>query len=119
MTWFRAPKKLLPPRVAVPLRRLRFRMMDAEAVFNSIYRNNTWDGDESISGPGASLRHTEAIRRELPLLIERLGIRTLLDAPCGDFNWMKETKLRLDRYICWQRRGGVRLDFVDICRQTQ
>ena len=83
----------------MPLRRLRFRMMNAEGVFNSVYRNNTWDGDESVSGPGASLRQTQAIRRELPLLIERLGIRTLLDAPCGDFNWMKETTLGLDRYI--------------------
>ncbi len=91
--------ELVRPAAAVRLRRLRFRMMTVEGVFSCIYRRNIWLGDESISGPGASLRQTEAIRTELPLLIDRLGTRTLLDAPCGDFNWMKETKLRLDQYI--------------------
>jgi hypothetical protein len=35
----------------------------------------------------------------LPLLIEDIRVRSLLDAPCGDFNWMRHVKLRLREYI--------------------
>jgi hypothetical protein len=35
----------------------------------------------------------------LPALLEELGARTLLDAPCGDFNWMKDTSLGVEQYI--------------------
>ena len=40
-----------------------------------------------------------AIDRELPALLEEIGARTLLDAPCGDYNWIKETELGVDEYI--------------------
>lgn len=63
------------------------------ATFTSIYRNNGWGSLESRSGAGSTLASTANIRRELPGLVERLNIRTLLDAPCGDFNWMKEVAL--------------------------
>lgn len=54
---------------------------------------------ESLSGPGSSLVQTDEIRRELPLLLEELNVRSLLDAPCGDFNWMQHVALDLDQYI--------------------
>jgi hypothetical protein len=44
---------------------------------------------ESASGNGSTIDSTHTIRQELPKVIEKLGITTLLDAPCGDFNWMK------------------------------
>ena len=55
--------------------------------------------DESVSGPGSSLAQTAALRSQLPLLLNHLGVRTLLDAPCGDFNWMQHVELGLDAYI--------------------
>lgn len=54
---------------------------------------------ETVCGAGSTLRHTEGIRAQLPALLRRLGVRTLLDAPCGDFNWLAETDLSDLRYI--------------------
>lgn len=55
--------------------------------------------DESISGPGSSLDQTQQLRERLPLLLAQVGIRSLVDAPCGDFNWMQHVHLGLDQYI--------------------
>jgi hypothetical protein len=54
---------------------------------------------ESLSGPGSSLDNTKELRERLPLVLEALGVRTLLDAPCGDLNWMKQVRLPVERYI--------------------
>ncbi|MFL6229428.1 MAG: class I SAM-dependent methyltransferase [Pyrinomonadaceae bacterium] len=35
------------------------------------------------------MARTEAIRRALPAVLDGLGAQTLLDVPCGDFNWMR------------------------------
>jgi SAM-dependent methyltransferase len=65
-------------------------------VFEQIYDQNLWVGTESRSGPGSDLSRTEAIRRELPEIVRNLGIRSLLDVPCGDFFWMRRVELDLD-----------------------
>ncbi|MGQ0649760.1 MAG: class I SAM-dependent methyltransferase [Gemmatimonadaceae bacterium] len=39
------------------------------------------------------------IRRRLPELCRHLGIRTLLDLPCGDFHWMATIDLGAVNYI--------------------
>ena len=41
---------------------------------------------------------TEDVRRELPKLIRSYNIKTMVDAPCGDWNWMSSTDLRLEKY---------------------
>lgn len=56
-------------------------------------------GTESVCGPGSSLSQTDEIRRMLPVLISETGARSFLDAPCGDFNWMRHVALPVDRYI--------------------
>jgi|SRR5215204_846778 len=63
------------------------------AVFDRIMAENYWQDAESVSGGGSNLRQTETLRRELPLLLSRLGVRSLLDAPCGDFHWMRQVEL--------------------------
>ncbi|MCA1636235.1 MAG: class I SAM-dependent methyltransferase [Acidobacteria bacterium] len=63
-------------------------------IFSDIYRNNLWADPESVSGRGSTLARTEAIRRELPAVLQSVGARSLLDAPCGDFNWMRHVDLR-------------------------
>ena len=60
------------------------------SVFSQIHRNNLWGEQESVSGNGSSLAATANLRQELPPLLAGLNITSLLDAPCGDFNWMKE-----------------------------
>ena len=70
-----------------------------QAIFTEIYRHRSWDDQESISGPGSNLRQTGRLRAELPGILAQLKADSLLDAPCGDFNWMRETKLTLGKYI--------------------
>ena len=68
-------------------------------VFEKIYNEKTWYYGESISGPGSTMVQTESVRAELPGLIRELGVRSLLDAGCGDLNWMKELEAPLERYL--------------------
>lgn len=71
-----------------------------QATFTTIYRLNVWGSDESVSGPGSTIAETVKIRTWLPDMLKKLGVRKLLDAPCGDFNWAKEMDLSfLDSYI--------------------
>ncbi len=59
-------------------------------VFSEIYRQNAWNGDESLSGPGSGDAATHRIRREIRLLVEELEIQSVLDAACGDGYWMPD-----------------------------
>jgi hypothetical protein len=61
---------------------------NTEEKFTWIYKNNYW-GYESVSGTGSTITYTENIRQELPKLISKFDIKSILDAPCGDFGWMK------------------------------
>lgn len=58
-----------------------------------------WGKFESLSGSGSSLDQTAAVREALPGLIQEFGIQSILDLPCGDFNWMKHVKLGNCLYI--------------------
>ena len=60
-----------------------------EEVFGRIYRRNRWRSKESRSGRGSEMAYTGNLRRELPGLLKEYGVSRLLDAPCGDFNWMR------------------------------
>jgi hypothetical protein len=70
-----------------------------EKIFTHIYKENIWESQESISGPGSELRVTQRMRRELSALIKRFGIASIADAPCGDLNWMKHVDIGKCRYI--------------------
>jgi SAM-dependent methyltransferase len=79
------------------------KMADLKQVFTVTYHNNLWGGNESVSGPGSSLEQTEIIRTELARLIKNYQIKTIIDAPCGDFFWLKEvvanTYHEIDSYL--------------------
>jgi hypothetical protein len=62
-------------------------------VFTEIYENNKWSSSESRSGNGSELKNTITLRNELPFLFKKYNISSILDIPCGDFNWMKEVNL--------------------------
>jgi hypothetical protein len=79
--------------------RISYRLKSRKARFVDIYNLNAFGGTESISGPGSSLEQTVALRKELPGVIRDFNIRKIIDAPCGDFHWMKEVVLDLDTYI--------------------
>lgn len=70
-----------------------------EPLFTKIWQTNLWGAETSRSGLGSEDKATQHLRAELPALLQRLGVRSLLDLPCGDFQWMSRTSLKLDRYI--------------------
>lgn len=54
---------------------------------------------ESLCGAGSTLAETEALRADLPRLLRQFDVKRLLDAPCGDFNWMADVDLSGITYI--------------------
>lgn len=68
---------------------------DTERIFLHHYETNEWRTGESASGPGSTIQYTENIRREIPRLVSDLAVQTILDAPCGDYNWL--------RLVTWER----------------
>ena len=67
-------------------------------LFEKIYFLHSWYNEESLSGPGASMKQTERVRAIIPKLLKEFGINSMLDIPCGDFNWMKEVDLTSCHY---------------------
>lgn len=62
-----------------------------KAVFSDIACHNSWDGTESISGPGSTMAATAFLRAALPTLLEKYRIASILDIPCGDAYWISKT----------------------------
>lgn len=72
------------------------------AIFTRIHETNAWGDPESRSGPGSTVARGTDLRPALVELLTRYSVSTLLDAPCGDFNWM--------RYVT----GGLNVSYVGI-----
>lgn len=70
------------------------RLVTIENIFTDYFNNNTWQGKESISGPGSDYEQTKYLIPELQNLIGKLGVKKIFDAPCGDFNWMKNIDMQ-------------------------
>lgn len=89
------------PRTAAAYLEMRrtLRQPSLKTVFSEIYHKNAWSDSESVSGRGSTLARTAVIRSQLPALLQELQAETLLDAACGDFNWMRHTELGRIKYI--------------------
>lgn len=61
----------------------------AEERFTKIYTSGHWTNPESLSGEGSTLHNTTQLRAALPGLFRTHEVTRVLDAPCGDFNWMQ------------------------------
>lgn len=58
-------------------------------------------GMESVSGTGSTREATQTLIYDLPALFQQLAIKTILDIPCGDFNWFSAIDLEsvgVERY---------------------
>jgi len=64
--------------------------------FNNIFNRNVWGSFESKSGKGSELRFTDGIIKSIPNIIKDHSINSILDLPCGDYNYMKEVDLACD-----------------------
>jgi hypothetical protein len=62
---------------------------DIKTTFTNIYRINYWGDDESRSGPGSNNKNTINLKKKIIKIIKDLKIKSIVDAPCGDFYWMK------------------------------
>jgi hypothetical protein len=89
------------PEMLVLFRRVRRaarnRLGSPRRPFERIYRDNGWGCPESRSGYGSSEAATAELGKALPALIGDLRVRTLVDAPCGDF-WIRWANLTLEQY---------------------
>ena len=91
-----------PPAIAqqrFAARRAEFASLDLAQRFQRIHETNLWGADTSVSGVGSELTATAAIRERLPGLLKELGVRSMLDAPCGDHRWMANLDLGIDSYV--------------------
>ncbi len=62
-----------------------------EQIFTKIYATNYWGhwNDPTVSGSGSTVQVTQELRKYLEAVFTKYGIKKILDAPCGDFNWMR------------------------------
>lgn len=70
-----------------------------QTVFTDIYDTRAWHSKESISGIGSELSQTKQLINELPFLFKKYNIQSVLDIPCGDFNWMQHVNRSDITYI--------------------
>lgn len=81
------------------LNRYRRSWRKTEAVFSKPYYRGTWSSSESHSGSGSELSQTQVLIKKLPEVLRELKVQSMLDLPCGDFNWMQKVDLSGISYI--------------------
>jgi SAM-dependent methyltransferase len=69
------------------------------AISTHTYHRSASRGQESVSGPGSTRARGESFRDDIVVLLRQIGARTLLDAPCGDFNWVDAVADAVERYV--------------------
>jgi hypothetical protein len=73
--------------------------MSLKEVFQDVYTNWRFGGwPESKSGPGSTMEETEIIRQQIKQLVKDKEIKSVVDIPCGDFNWMKDIVYSFESY---------------------
>ena len=60
-------------------------------IFN-FYSNINVQQTDGHCGPGSTLSYTKNLREKLPELLEKYNIKSMLDSPCGLFDWMSTVK---------------------------
>ena len=70
-----------------------FAGMNLAQRFQRIHDTGLWGAEASTSGLGSEMDATAVLRAELPGLLKKLGVASLLDAPCGDAGWINHADL--------------------------
>jgi len=60
------------------------------AFFTKVFTENLWDSRESASGQGSEKWICRNLVAEMPEMFRALNVQSILDVPCGDFNWMQD-----------------------------
>ncbi len=78
----------------------KYKDKSTKDVFTDIYVNNSfWGSKESASGTGSDYKNTKSLIDDLNKLYVDLKITSVLDIPCGDFNWMHNVDYTNIKYI--------------------
>lgn len=73
--------------------------MSLKETFQDVYTNWRFGGwPESKSGPGSTMEETDIIRQHIKQLAKDKEIKSVVDVPCGDFNWMKDIVYSFESY---------------------
>ena len=67
--------------------------------FDKVFQRNLFNGKSSKSGEGSSLVQTQEIARLLPVVMQKLEIKSFLDIPCGDLEWMSRVNFNGTEYL--------------------
>ncbi|MBF0190638.1 MAG: hypothetical protein HQL99_05745 [Magnetococcales bacterium] len=73
--------------------------VEIRKLFTRIHQENQWGANETRSGSGSLVSATADLRARLQNALNPLGVRTLVDAGCGDLNWMALLSHALDLYL--------------------
>jgi len=68
-------------------------------AFTELYERRGWLEPETVSGRGSTLASTRGVRLAIPALARELGVKSVLDAGCGDGHWFREMGLALELYV--------------------
>jgi SAM-dependent methyltransferase len=86
-------------------------------VFEKIYNENLWANAESVSGAGSTMEATEAVRNYLPDIVRDYGVKTMLDIPCGDFNWFRDVLPKLKQLGMYYIGADIVPDLIEKNKQ--
>ncbi len=67
-------------------------------IFDRIYEKNLWQSSETVSGKGSELIFAQNLLLHLPVLLKKYNVKTVVDAPCGDYNWILHLDYRFEKY---------------------
>ena len=57
----------------------------------------SWESNESRSGIGSEIKNTKEVLRAInQMSLKQYNIKSIIDIPCGDFNWM--SSLRYEKH---------------------
>jgi hypothetical protein len=68
---------------------LKLKSMKRKKQFSKVYFNKAWSSGDSTSGVGSTLENTVGVRKIIGEILVEYNISSILDAPCGDFNWFQ------------------------------
>ncbi len=84
---------LIGPWTAVKRVLWSIRYPTAASRFARIHETNYWANGESVSGDGSTMEATQHVRKALENFIRDHHVASILDVPCGDFNWMRHVEM--------------------------
>ena len=70
-----------------------------EKTFEQIHSLNKWGSKESVSGSGSEKKTTKEVLNIINQVLEDYNIHSILDIPCGDFNWIGDSNVTEIEYV--------------------